>query len=1140
MNTQPIFHLFNKLFLTVVAFTCLLQADPWHPEITHRPRTLYLAEDIDAIRGRLGSEPYHTIWANSLGEYHSIYVNARRAIDVSSNTASAPRASLDKRCWIAKDAAFVYAMNRQADGLTDLQNNIDTGDNPWTRDEYLVHATDYLETLDPAVLGPSGIIDLESYGPMINNWQYRVRELMDYSQAYDILLGAGMETNTTIENNLASFANNLLDKYTATEYTNQYLLQRNNHKLTIGAALGMVAIVLNHHNDASDWINAGMLLIEWVTFGDPEQGIDGYNLVDADGGYAEGTHYMHYSMKKAAPFFVAMKNFNGDWTETYSSSGISGFYPAYGTANNLTLQNPFFDSRFTSIFEWAMKIRLPDGTLPVMEDSPIQIHAPELNLLSPQYDFQFISNDDYPPLVRHLTDLRADYIAAGNNFGGAQTVPLENFTLLPDGGSGIFRNQDLGLYLHINGKNGITRMAAAAHDQADVTHFEIEYQNEKMSLEGGYAGWNYRYDINKPENHNSILVNGFGARPPSGPSFSISYSGFPPTPAIDFNSGEPSPVDGFLENSQQTNHFSYLECRSEYGQAYSRNTSDESMEGQQIWEFDNNDNTNVEFTRCILFVDDEYFIVLDEIDDESNQSNTYSWRFHANAGGDTGGSLEQTPNGGVISQTSGAKLSVYTETPDGSPTMTYPTAQHSNYIQGPSFYQDHTVIQAEQTGVDTDFLTVFFPYMVNAPVISSLSSTANFIALLVDRENAGIFEYRYEIVLAQPGNEAIDIAAETMANGVEIPSIQTSATFVTISLQHGAPIDADHIRVFGKGDEGNETVTINGVSYDLITDPDGPAPVAHVQFINNDILHNALSLGIGPLEETVIDTTVSDLEYMSATSFFEVPTNMSLHLIEDSTGNDLGQFNFAMEDDSHYLIMLNNDTLTGEIVPVMSDGKVVASGPAMIAINAFHGVHDAPPINVTTPELPTPLVDNLDYGEFVGYTEVPAMIYPLDFTFDLYGETISFNGDVDLTPYAGSATVMVASGWLDSDDPDYSWIVFYLVHPDGAIDYLDVSLGIDGETLPGKFALHPNFPNPFNPITHINYDLPEHSDVNLKIYNMIGQEVKTLVNQNQLPGFKSVVWNGTNNLGRPVSAGVYLYQIRAKGFSKTRKMILLK
>ena len=990
------------------------------------------------------------------------------------------------------------------------------------------------------MIGPTGIIDLETHGPMINNWQYRVHELIDYCQAYDLLLGAGMPANSTIENKLASFANNLLNKYTATEYTNQYLLQRNNHKLTMGAALGMAGIVLNHHQDASDWINAGVLLIEWVCFAEPELGIDGYNLIDQDGGYAEGTHYMKYAWKKATGFFVAMKNFNGDWTETYSSSDISGYYPNYASANNLSLQNPYFDPRYHAIYSWAAKLRLPDGRLPIMEDSYLDIWAPGMAILGPEYDFQIDSDDSYNPLIRWLSDARADYVCAGNNYGGAQTPPLEDLVLMPVAGSGIMRNLDNNIYFHINAKNGIARTAAAAHDQADVTNFEIAYQNERMSLEGGYAGWNYRYDVNKPEDHNVILVNGYGPRPPSGPAFSVSFSGFPPSPSIDFNSGEPSPVDGFLENSHLTNHFSYLECRSEYGQAYARNTSDESMEGQQIWEFNNDDNTNVEFTRCVLFVDKQYYIMLDEINDENGQSNTYAWRFHANAGGGTDGTLEETTNGGLITRGDGVHLSVYIETPSGAPALSYPTDDHGEYDLGAGNFNNHSVIQAEHNAVDTDFLTVFFPYLANPPVISSLSSTANFIALLVDRDDAGNNTDRYEIVLAQPGNAVIDIAADTTLTGVEIPSIQTSATFVTISLQHGAPIDVDHIRVFGKGEDENETVTINGVTYDLITDPEGPAPVAHAQFINNDIWHNSISLEIGPQEETVLDTTISDFEYMNATSFLEVPTNTSIRLIEDSTENDLGQFNLEFENGSYYLIMFNNDTLTGEIVPVLSDGKVLASSSAMVAINVFHGVHDAPPINVTTPEIPTPIVDNLDYGQFVGYTEVPAMAYPLDFTFNLDGETISFNGDVDLTPYAGSASIMVASGWLDYDDPDYSWIVIYLVHPDGTTEYLDVSLGVDGDVLPGKFALHTNFPNPFNPITHINYDLPEHSDVNLKIYNMLGQQVKTLVNQNQFPGFKSVVWNGTNNFGKPVSAGVYLYQIRAKDFSKTRKMILLK
>ena len=80
---------------------------------------------------------------------------------------------------------------------------------------------------------------------MVNNWQYRSRELINYCQAYDLLLGSGMEPNDLIEYNLIQFAENLISKYTATEYTNQYLLQRNNHKLAIGAALGVAAVTLN-------------------------------------------------------------------------------------------------------------------------------------------------------------------------------------------------------------------------------------------------------------------------------------------------------------------------------------------------------------------------------------------------------------------------------------------------------------------------------------------------------------------------------------------------------------------------------------------------------------------------------------------------------------------------------------------------------------------------------------------------------------------------------------------------------------------------------------------------------------------------------------------------------------------------------
>ena len=94
--------------------------------------------------------------------------------------------------------------------------------------------------------------------------------------------------------------------------------------------------------------------------------------------------------------------------------------------------------------------------------------------------------------------------------------------------------------------------------------------------------------------------------------------------------------------------------------------------------------------------------------------------------------------------------------------------------------------------------------------------------------------------------------------------------------------------------------------------------------------------------------------------------------------------------------------------------------------------------------------------------------------------------------------------------------------------------------IPEVFALHQNYPNPFNPVTTLRYDLPENNLVNITIYDMMGREVKTLVNQTQDAGYKSIIWNATNDYGKPVSAGIYLYQIQAGKYISTKKMVLLK
>ncbi|MFQ6611296.1 MAG: FlgD immunoglobulin-like domain containing protein, partial [Fidelibacterota bacterium] len=94
--------------------------------------------------------------------------------------------------------------------------------------------------------------------------------------------------------------------------------------------------------------------------------------------------------------------------------------------------------------------------------------------------------------------------------------------------------------------------------------------------------------------------------------------------------------------------------------------------------------------------------------------------------------------------------------------------------------------------------------------------------------------------------------------------------------------------------------------------------------------------------------------------------------------------------------------------------------------------------------------------------------------------------------------------------------------------------------LPEGFTLFQNYPNPFNPITTLRYELPERAHVQLKIYDILGREIRQLVYQEQDAGYKSVTWDGRDNDGRVMGAGMYLYRIHAGEFVRTKKMVLLK
>ncbi|HEX7401241.1 MAG TPA: DNRLRE domain-containing protein, partial [candidate division Zixibacteria bacterium] len=112
--------------------------------------------------------------------------------------------------------------------------------------------------------------------------------------------------------------------------------------------------------------------------------------------------------------------------------------------------------------------------------------------------------------------------------------------------------------------------------------------------------------------------------------------------------------------------------------------------------------------------------------------------------------------------------------------------------------------------------------------------------------------------------------------------------------------------------------------------------------------------------------------------------------------------------------------------------------------------------------------------------------------------------------------------------------------------YLEIIVGISSavniaeENYPRGFSLMQNFPNPFNGETVLQFDLPRTSKVSMVIYNLLGERVKTLLNESRPAGMNAIVWDGTDQWGKPVSSGMYFYQLSTENYTRTKRLLYLK
>jgi hypothetical protein len=357
------------------------------------------------------------------------------------------------------------------------------------------------------------------------------------------------------------------------------------------------------------------------------------------------------------------------------------------------------------------------------------------------------------------------------------------------------------------------------------------------------------------------------------------------------------------------------------------------------------------------------------------------------------------------------------------------------------------------------------------------------------------------------------------------------------------------------GDETSEnldaTFTANSVP-----SPNGPRIPTSVSL---QPIHNAAQATLATIDIYVNGVLVGDnWDFRTAQPFIpllsDVPLNIGVAFSNSTSVNDtIRNFSAVLEPGKDYTAVLS-----GVLTPVLyadnPDGRSIAldffdtdnaqkvsSTVGNVDLQVMNGVTDAPKLDVKVAGTPIVLVDNLGYGDFSGYVSLSPDMYTLEVT-DSSGSTSYGSFTADLSALADSAITVFASGFLDpSANQNGPALGLFAVFPSGNVVELTNVVGIkENGNLPTTFAISQNYPNPFNPTTSIKYQLPQTADVTITIYNLLGQKVRTLVNDKKEPGYYEVEWNGLNDHDVQVATGLYIYRIKAADFVRSKKMLLLK
>ena len=515
----------------------------------------------------------------------------------------------------------------------------------------------------------------------------------NYCQAYDMIasyLENCPDSHLKIRDNIFKEGHRLYIYSSFKETANNWRIRR-------CAALGMCALTLAEYGEGED----GSGPRDWH-----QAAIEGFmktidHQTTSDGGYAEGPNYLRYSADLYIPYLIALYNATG--------------------------QNLFQKSPLEHLHEWGIQIRLPNGQRPNFDDAALDWFYGGL--------FARLTSN---PSLHNWDWLQADEksfcqwykkIDAICNFDDSigMKAPDWNPTLfLPEAGNAVFRSDwsSEAIYMLLLGEHSKAQRHGGAHDQSDPMSFIIYAYGEMLAIDSGYIKWKERHKVNKPKNHNLILVDGKG---PSSPKWFFGWHGG---------------TDALLQYFFATEFLDYCQVKTRY--------------------------RGVDFLRHVYFPVHRYFIIIDEV--LSPKERQYTWLLHGN-GNSSDETFVLTETGGVWKQND-VSLHTHITAPDNA-IITERQAIHSFHY---GEEKSHSFIASEVKAKDTRYISTLYPRREGdvTPTVSALEYEG-IEGVKIQGENST------DLLFAQENSNEVSIPESATGNG----SIRTNAKISLSNFQGG-------------------------------------------------------------------------------------------------------------------------------------------------------------------------------------------------------------------------------------------------------------------------------------------------------------------------------------------------------------------